>query len=245
MPVIQVWSSAVLLGILLLHGVTAQSGMCDVPLRAGFMQVTDTTFPIGSIVDADLVFFRETLRFTEEEIDREREAAIDFFNQRFGLDYSKIEPDELGQRVLGNTTFRPVYFPYNATLVHNQWLLNGKSRTKCYQLGDGGFQANFDGEVRLFGEYGGEEGRTASQGESVLYGRDYLYDACSHTGIIFQTESITPIRVDPTDGWIVLTFRVRNRELGEGVIWGISRVTQVNSTTLRYESRQVYVFDEV
>ena len=174
MSVVQVWGSAVLLGILLHHGVTAQipccmggakipeggtniprefgmgvpnsrgcqipndTGMCDVPLRAGFMQVTDTTFPIGSIVDADLVFFRETLRFTEEEIDREREAAIDFFNQRFGLDYSSIEPDELGQRVLGNTTFRPVYFPYNATLVHNQWLLNRKSRTNCYQLGDGG-----------------------------------------------------------------------------------------------------------
>ena len=209
------------------------------------MQVTDTMFPVGSIVDADLVFFRETLRFTEEEIARERESAIDFFNQRFGLDYSNIEPDELGHRVLGNTTFRPVVFPYNGTLVHNQWLLNGKEKTKCYQLGDGGFQANFDGEVRLFGEYGGEEGLTASQGESVLYGRDYLYDACSHTGIIFQTESLTPIRVDPTDGWIVLTFRVRNRELGEGVIGGISRVTQVNSTTLRYESRQVYVFDEV
>ena len=245
MPVVQVWSSAVLLGILLLHGVTAQSGMCDVPLRAGFMQITDTMFTAGSIVDADLVYFRETLRFTEEEIDREREAAIDFFNQRFGLDYSNIEPDELGQRVLGNTTFRPVVFPYNGTLVHNQWLLNGKEKTKCYQLGDGGFQANFDGNVRLFGEYGGEEGLTASQGESVLYGRDYLYDACSHTGIIFQTESITPIRVVPTDGWIVLTFSVRNRELGEGTIGGISRVTQVNSTTLRYESRQVYVFDEV
>ena len=245
MPVVQVWSSAVLLGILLLHGVTAQSGMCDVPLRAGFMQITDTMFTAGSILDADLVYFRETLRFTEEEIDREREAAIDFFNQRFGLDYSNIEPDELGQRVLGNTTFRPVVFPYNGTLVHNQWLLNGKEKTKCYQLGDGGFQANFDGNVRLFGEYGGEEGLTASQGESVLYGRDYLYDACSHTGIIFQTESITPIRVVPTDGWIVLTFSVRNRELGEGTIGGISRVTQVNSTTLRYESRQVYVFDEV
>ena len=98
------------------------------------------------------------------------------------------------------------------------------------------------GSVRLFGEYGGEEGLLAFPGESVLYGRDYLYDACAHTGIIFQTESLTPVRVLPTDGWIVLTFRVRNRELGEGNIGGISRVTQLNSTTLRYESRQVYSF---
>ena len=155
MPVIQVWNSAVLLGILLLHGVTAQSGMCDIPLRAGFMQITDTMFPVGSTLDADLVYFRETLRFTEDEIDRERENAISFFSEHFGLDYSNIEPDELGQRVLGNTTFRPVVFPYNGTLVSNQWLLNGKSRTKCYQLADGGFQANFNGIVRLFGEYGG------------------------------------------------------------------------------------------
>ena len=245
MPVIQVWSSAVLLGILLLHGPTAQSQMCDEPLQAAFMQITNKTFTRGSVLDSDLVFYRETLRFTEAEIERDREAAISFFSEQYGLDFSDIEPDELGQRVLGNATFRPFTLPFNGTLVFNQWILNGKLKTRCYTVADGGFQAAFNGIVRLFGEYGGEEGLIAFPGESILYGRSYLYDVCEQQAIIFQTESLTPVRLEPTDGWIVLTARIQNRQLGDGMAWGISRVTVINSTTARYESRLVYTFAEV
>jgi len=72
------------------------------------MQVTNTTFPAtASRLDSNLVYFREILRFTEDEIDREREAAISYFNQRFGLDFSNVDPDELGQRVLGMPHFNP------------------------------------------------------------------------------------------------------------------------------------------
>ena len=238
----QMWSSAVLLGILLLHGPTAQSQTCDEPLQAGFMQITNTTYVSRSFLDSDLVFMRQTLRLTEDEIDRTREDAINFLDQQYGLDFSNIEPDELGQRVLGNVTFRPILIPYNGTVVYNQWLLNGKSRARCYTLGDGGFQAVFNGTVRLFGEYGGEEGLLANAGEGILYGFDYLYDLCGQQGIIFDIASLSPTRFEPTDGWIVLSFRIRNRQLGEGAIWGISRITAVTSTILRYESRQVYSF---
>ena len=244
MPVIQVWSSAVLLGILLLHGPIAQSQMCDEPLQAAFMEITNTTFSTDRILDSDLVFYRETLRFTEAEIERDREAAISFFSEHYGLDFSDIEPDEMGQRVLGNTTFRPFMLTFNGTLIFNQWILNGKSRTRCYTLGNGGFLASFRGIVRLFGEYGGEEGLLVFPGESVLYGHSYLYDVCEQEGIAIRTESLTPIRLDPTDGWIVVTTRLQNRQLGDGMAWGISRVTPINSTTSRFESRIVYTFPE-
>ena len=241
MAITRVWIPSAFLSILMLQ--SASSQMCEKPIQAAFMQITNTTFPTTSTqLDADLTYYRQVLKFTEDEIDRERQNAINFFKQYYGLDFSNIEPDEHGQRVLGNATFRPVMFPYNGTLVYNTWLVNGRSRSRCYPLGDGGFQAIFRGDIRLFGEYGGAEGRVAFSGESILYGRDYLFDACAQQGIVFQTESLTPIRVEPTDGWIALAFRIRNRQLGEGMTWGISRVTPISPTTLRYESRQVYAF---
>ena len=94
----------------------------------------------------------------------------------------------------------------------------------------------------LHGEYGGEEGKLGFTYEGVYYGHNYLYDACQLQGIVFQVESLAPIRGVPTDGWFVTTFRVRNRMLGEGVSFGVSRVTGVDSSTLRFESRQVYTF---
>ena len=241
MATIQLWIPAAFLSILMLQ--SASSQMCEMPFQAAFMQITNTTFPASSTqLDADLTYYRNILKFTEDEIDREREAAISYFTRYYGLDFSNIVPDEQGQRVLGNATFRPVMFPYNATLVYHSWLANGNSRSRCYPMGDGGFQASFSGNVWLFGEYGGAEGRLAFSGESILYGRDYLFDACAQQGIVFQTESLTPIRTEPTDGWIALAFRIRNRQLGEGMTWGISRVTRVDSTTIRYQSRQVYTF---
>ena len=215
---------------------SASSQMCKMAFQAAFMQITNTTFPVSSTqLDADLTYYRQVLKFTEDEIDREREAAISYFNRTFGLDFSNIEPDEQGQRVLGNATFQPVMFPYNATLVHNRWLVSGNSRSRCYKMGDGGFQAIFNGTVWLGGEFGGSEGAYGFAGKNVLYGRDYIYDACAQQGILLQTESMSPIRT--VDGWIVLSFHIRNHQLGEGMAWGVSRMTQVNPTTLRYESR--------
>ena len=243
MSITLVWISAALLGIFMLHSATAQSLTCAEPFQAAFMQVTNDTFPAtASSLDSNLVFFREILRFTEDEIDREREAAISYFNQRFGLDFSNVDPNELGQRVLGNATFQPVLFPYNGTMVYNRWLVRGPSTSRCFRFTDGGFSAAFNGTVILRGEYGGEEGIMASSGDSLLYGRDILYDSCNQQPIIFQTESLTPIRRVPGDGWLVVSLRIRNRQLGEGTTWGLTRITLVNPTTLLYESRQVYTF---
>ena len=132
--------------------------------------------------------------------------------------------------------------PYNGTMVYNRWLVRGPSTSRCYRFMDGGFSAAFNGTVILRGEYGGEEGIMASSGDSLLYGRDILYDSCNQQPIIFQTESLAPIRRVPGDGWLVVSLRIRNRQLGEGTTWGLTRITLVNPTTLLYESRQVYTF---
>ena len=110
--------------------------------------------------------------------------------QRAPLHTTHAEPDEQGQRILGNATTYMI--PFNNTFVFNSWLVNPRARTRCFQVGDGGFQVLFSGTVMLHGEYGGEEG-LAFANEGLFYGREYAYDFCARQGIDFQIES--------PDGW--------------------------------------------
>ena len=238
-----VWIPTVLLGFLLLY-VTASPYLqkCDEPFRATITVVTNVTIDPEGVLDPDNVFYREVLRFTDEEIDQEREAAIQFFRNSYGLDFTNVEPDEQGQRILGNATFQSVLFSYNDTYVFNSWVVNGKTRTRCFRSRKAGFQVLFYGTGMLHGEYGGEEGRLAFRTDVVFYGREYVYDVCEQQGIIFQLESSTPIRGEQSDGWHIANYRVRNRMLGEGVLWGLYRYTLINSTTARIETRQVITF---
>ena len=76
-----VWIPTIFLSFLTLY-VTA-SPSCDKPFRGILTVVTNGTYPASdSLMDPDLVFYRETLCFTDEEIDREREAAIELFQKK-------------------------------------------------------------------------------------------------------------------------------------------------------------------
>ena len=99
---VRLWVSVVVLSFLNLHNAAAQSQMCEEPFKATITLTTNVTFPISaSSFDPDLVHFRKTLRFTEEEIDREREAAMGFYKDMYGLDFTTIQPDDQGRRILG------------------------------------------------------------------------------------------------------------------------------------------------
>ena len=240
-----VWTSAVFFSFLNLHNAVAQSQMCSEPFQAVMTLVTNVTFPASaSFLDSDLVFYRRVLRFTEEEIDRDREAAMQFFRDTYGLDFTNIEPNEQGQRTLGNATFEPVMLPFNFTYVHNSWLVNGRAKTRCFPAGEGGFHIRFTGTMMLHGEYGGDEGALALENDRVFFQRQYIYEACKQQGIIFQVQTLAPFRTleaEPS-GFIVYNFRVRHRVLGEGTVWGVGRGTAVNSMTERFEIRLVYTF---
>ena len=235
-----VWIPTVFLSFLMLHVTASPSaGMCDEPFQATITVATNVTYPTSrGFFDADHVFYREILRFTDEEIDRERETAIHFFRNTYGLDFTDVEPDEQGQRILGNATFQPAILPFNFTYVFNSWLVNGRARTRCFRVRRGGFRAIFSGTVMLHGEYGGEEGKLAF----VFYGHEYVYDVCEQQGIIFQLESPTPLRNEPSDGWLVINCRVCNRMLGDGVLRELDRLTAVNPTTTRAEGYGVITF---
>ena len=103
----------VILSSLNLHNAAAQSQMCEEPFKA---TITIVTIPItASSFDPDLVHFRKTLRFTEEEIDRDWEAAMRFYIDMYGLDFTNIQPNDQEQRILGNATFEPSRSVFNFT----------------------------------------------------------------------------------------------------------------------------------
>ena len=149
MSAVWMWIPAVL-SFLMLHNAAAQSRMCKDPFQAVLTLSSNVTFPSSaSFLDPNHFYYREILRFTEEEIDREREAAIQFIRDYSGLDFSNIEANEQGQRILGNATFEPIMNPFNNTFVSNTWLANGNTGTRCFLVGDGGFRAWFAGDVTL------------------------------------------------------------------------------------------------
>jgi len=235
--------SVVFFSFLNLHNAAAQSQMCEEPFKAAITITANVTLPISaSNLDPDLVFYRNILRFTEEEIDRDREAAMQFYNDMYGLDFTNIEPNDQGQRILGNATFEPGMSPFNLTYVFNSWLVSGRTKTKCFPAANGGFGVRFTGPMLLHGEYGGEEGKLVSTNENLFYGYGYVFDACKQQGLTFQFQSLAPSRSVPVDGYGVAIFRVHNRMLGEGILWGVERMTTINATTLRLEIRDSLTF---
>ena len=243
MSAVRLWISVVFLSFLNLHNAASQSQMCEEPFQAAITIITNVTFSnTPSVLDSDLVFYRKVLRFTEEEIDRDREAALLFFRDTYGLDFTNIEPNEQGRRTLGNATFEPGRGAINFTYVFNSWLVSGRSKTKCFPAEGGGFRIRFSGPMILYGEYGGEEGKLVSRNDDVFYGYDYVHGACKQQGLTFHFESLTPLRRVPVDGYSVRTFRVTHRMLGEGILWGAGRVSTVDATTRRLELREVVTF---
>ena len=243
MSAVRWWVSVLFFSFLSLHNAVAQSQMCEEPFKATLTIISNVTFPSSaSSLDPDLVFYRKILRLTEEEINRDREVALQFYKDMYGLDFTSVEPNDQGQRILGNATFEPNRLVFNFTFVFNSWLVSGRPRTKCFPAQGGGFQVRFSGPMMLHGEYGGEEGKLVSTNEYLVYGHDYILDACKQQGLTFQVESLAPIRSVPVDGYFVAIFRVRNRMLGEGTVWGVGRVTTVDATTRRLEVREVFTF---
>ena len=235
--------SVVLFSFLNLHNAAAQSQMCEEPFKAAITLITNVTFPISAnSLDPDFAFYRKVLRFTAEEIDHDREVAIRFYNDMYGLDFTNIEPNDQGQRTLGNATFEPYRLVFNLTYIFNSWLVSGRTRTKCFPAASGGFRVRFSGPMMLHGEYGGEEGKLVSTNENLLYAYDYVYDVCKQQGLTFHLESRAPSRSVPVDGYFVTIFRVTNRMLGEGIIWGVGRSTAVNVTTGQFELQQLFTF---
>ena len=168
------------------------------------------------LVDSNLTFFREVLGFDDAEIEQETQNAFQFFNERFGLDFSQSEPNELGIRFFENATIQPNRQPRGIFITFNRWLLTGNTRSKCFIATIGGYLVNFIGEQTLRGTYGGEEGIQVST-DRVL-GYDYLSISIPRCDpVVIQRK--TPIPNEGAQiGLFVLFFELSHPTLGQGAL---------------------------
>ena len=237
------WTCAVFLALL---GIAAAQ-TCPSPwFDAHFVALADEPLTTASREeDFNLTYFRNVLRFTEQEIERQTQNAIQFFNTTYGLDFSQSQPDAQGQRFYQNATFFPSRNPFSLRVSSNRWILNGNTRSRCFNLQDGGYWVYFTaGPQMLRGTYGGEQGRLITFPDNLRWGF-YSIDACAQQPIVMQYQSRTPYRRS-VDGITYFNHQVSSRVLGTGSARGLQGFVIDPSTGFptRVSMQLVFIFPD-
>ena len=197
----------------------------------------------ATFVDTNLTFFREVLGFDEAEIEQETQNAFQFFNERFGLDFSQSEPNELGIRFFQNATFQPTRRPSGTFATFNRWLLTGNTWSRCFVVAIGGYLVTFIGEQTLRGTYGGEEGIEVTSGIVLSY--DHLSISIPRRNPIL-IQRWTPIPNEGSQiGLFVLFYELSHPTLGQGAIQGFfltEQVTENGTSILRRAGNALATF---
>ena len=148
--------------IALISGIPIAYGQEDCPQGAEFIISFDSVVSVAefrqNIPDPNLTFFRNVLKFSEQEIQTATQSAIEYFNTTFGLDFSESEPNQQSQQIYQNASFS---VQYTATTKANRWLMSGSTKSKCFDVHFGWFGVSFLNEQVLHGTYGGSEGKIA------------------------------------------------------------------------------------
>ena len=135
------------------------------------------------------------MQFRDAAIQHTVDDAIRFFNERFGLDFSASNPNQQNERFFENakmSPFIPVSNDYVVTV--NNSFQSGNTRSACYLIHEGGFQATFSAEQTLRGSYGGVTGKPAGVTNAVIYGFVSI-EVCKQSPIIIQIQSGTPFHI--------------------------------------------------
>ena len=199
--------------------------------------------PAGNL-DTNLTFFSEVLGYSDDEIEQEIQNALQFFSERFGLEFSLTQPNELGQHFFQNATLQPIRRNPRIKAVLNRWILTGSTRSKCFRTDIGGFLVTFTGEQMLKGTYGGEEGIDVPNDRIVSY--EFLsisVPPCEP--IVIQRQSPIPLE-SMRIGILVLFYELSHCTLGQGAQQGfvqVERATASNGTSfLRLSVSAVLTF---
>ena len=241
----------VIVGLLSILVVNAAARSCPVNLNseAQFVTYVDSTISEGAAlqsagIDTNLTFFREDLGFDDAQIQHETQNAFQFFNDRFGLNFSLSEPDELGQRFFQNATLQPFSWrPTNGFITFNRWLVTGNTRSKCYTLSLGGYAVGFTGEQTLRGTYGGEEGIQVTSSRVLRYAYHHI-SIPHHDPLVIQYWTPVPNEARLL-GLFVLFYELSHPTLGQGAQQGFfqtERVTVNGTSIIRRSGSAVFTF---
>ena len=230
----------VIVGLLSILVVNAAARSCPVNLNseAQIVIYTDSTISADAVlqsadIDTNLTFFREVLGFDDAQIQHETQNAFQFFNERFGLNFSLSEPDELGLRFFQNATLRPFSRrSISGIVTFNRWLVTGSTRSKCYTVSIGGYAVSFTGEQTLRGTYGGEEGIQVTSSRVLRYA--YHYISIPHRDpLVIQYWTPIPNEAQLL-GLFVLFYELSHPTLGQGAQQGFFQTERatVNGTSI-------------
>ena len=241
-----IWALVGLFSVLVTNA-TAQSCPANLNSEAQIVFYGDRMFSQevlqAALVDKNLTFFREVLGFDDAEIEQETQNAFQFFNERFGLDFSQSEPNELGIRSFQNATIQPNRQPSGIFITFNRWLLTGNTRSRCFSATIGGYLVNFIGEQTLRGTYGGEEGIQVTSSRVLQY--DYLSISIPRRDPVV-IQRWTPIPNEGAQiGLYVLFFELSHPTLGQGAQQGFFQTemfTANGTSILRRAGSNVITF---
>ena len=239
------WLLACLLSVVVTN-TAAQSCLANLNSEAQIVLYADRVLspeirqPI--LVDTNLTFFREVLGFDDAQSQQETQNAFQFFNERFGLDFSLLEPNELGVHFFQNATFQPFRAAGGPTATFNRWLLTGNTRSRCFTTALGGYRVDFTGEQTLRGTYGGE-GIQATNNRVLLY--DYISISIPRRdALVIQRRTPIPNEAQQF-GLYVLFYELSHPTLGQGAQQGFVQTelgTENGTSVLRRSGSSVLTF---
>ena len=245
------WMFASLFCILAITNLGAQSCPANqIASDAQILLFSDDVLPLPTFrlpagnLDTNLTFFSEVLGYSDEEIQQKIQNALQFFSERFGLEFSLTQSNELGLRFFQNATLQPIRRNPRIKAILNRWILTGNTRSKCFRTDIGGFLVTFSGEQILKGTYGGEEGIDVPNDRILSY-EFVSISVPPCEPIVIQRQS--PIPVESMQiGILVLFYELSHRTLGQGAQQGFihaERVTATNGTSfLRVSASAVLTF---
>lgn len=153
-----------------------------------------------------------------------RAEAIEFFNDRFGLDFSDAAIAADGTQSIPGATLRPSFLPPERE--YRAYTIGGmRVPPEGYVVRDSSFGVRLEPGIVLHGEYGGEQGKVAERGGSVVFG-DYniLAPGPGNSGndrtIEIRFKSGGPIAPN-ADGVTVFVCDLVSEQWGEGQARGV------------------------
>ena len=240
-----IWKLVSLFSILVTN-TAAQSCPAKFNSEAQIVLLANGTVPLSALggprVDTNLTYFREVLGYSDDEIQRETQKAFQFFNERFGLNFSLSQPNEQGLRFFQNATFQPSRRPSGISATFNRWPITGNTRSKCFTAALGGYFVSFNGEQTLRGTYGGEEGIQVTNNRALQY--EYISISVPRRDPVV-IQRWTPIPNEATRiGLSVVFYELSHPTLGQGAQQGFvqTELVTVNATDLRYSGGAVLTF---
>ena len=238
-----IWMLVVLLSNLVTN-VAPQSCPANLNSEAQIVLTGDGTVPLSALgaprVDTNLTYFREVLRYSDDEIQQETQKALQFFNERFGLNFALSQPNEQGLRFFQNATFQPSRQPSGIVATFNRWPITGNTRSRCFTAALGGYFVSFIGEQTLKGTFGGEEGVKVTNNRALQYG--YISISIPHRDpVVIQRQSPIPNEAAQI-GIFVLFYELSHPTLGQGAQQGFFQTELVNGTVLRFSGGAVLTF---